>query len=158
MASVGGSDEGVSLNIMPMLDIFSILILFLLMNFSTDPVSHDLDEGVTLPFSATIASLDEIPTVRLSKTSLMVNDHQVTALLDGLVPGKVVTQGAIIPLHEELVKLRAANEAIAKEKNKPGTLTVEIDKEKKFLTIKKVLLSAQQADFVEFKLMVEKQL
>ena len=41
---------------------------------------------------------------------------------------------------------------------KPKPLTLEIDKRHKFSVIKKVMKSAQQADFIEFKLMVEKEI
>ena len=43
MASVGDGGDSLSLNLTPMLDIFSILVTFLLMSYSTDPVNHDLD-------------------------------------------------------------------------------------------------------------------
>jgi len=47
MASFGSdNEEGVYLNLMPMLDIFSIIITFLLMTFSAEPVIYDADGSV----------------------------------------------------------------------------------------------------------------
>lgn len=162
MASVGSENgDVVSLNIMPMLDIFSILILFLLMNFSTDPISHDLNEGVELPDSATIRSLDEIPTVVISKKAIMVNEKQVSNIIGGDVKERDLSQGAIHGLYVELEKLAEANKRIAKSKNKkggPGSLTLEIDKTHNFKLIKRVMVSGEQAEFVKFKLMVSKEL
>ena len=51
MASVGGEEETLDLNLTPMLDIFSILVTFLLMSYSTDPINHDVDENLELPDS-----------------------------------------------------------------------------------------------------------
>ena len=106
MASVSSEDEDhVSLNVMPMLDIFSILILFLLMSFSTDPISHDVSKDLELPESKTINSLDEIPTVKVTKTTLMVNDKQISKVLSGNIEEQHLSQGAILPLYQELEKL-----------------------------------------------------
>ena len=48
------------------------------MSFSTDPISHDVSKDLELPESKTIISLDEIPTVMVTKKSLMVNDKQIS--------------------------------------------------------------------------------
>lgn len=158
MASVGNdSGEQIALNIMPMLDIFSILILFLLMSFSTDPVSHDLNESTELPDSETLNSLDEVPTIVLGKNEILVNGKKIVTLIDRDVQERDSSQGAIHQLFEELEKLAEANKKFSStSKKKPGTLTVEIDKKHKFRLLKRVMLSAQQADFVKFKLMVSK--
>ena len=158
MASVGGSEEQISLNIMPMLDIFSILILFLLMSFSTDPVSHDLSESVEIPDSGTLSSLDEVPSIVVSRNEIMVNNRRVATLINGDVPQRDNDQGAIRELFKELEKLAETNRRFASrtEKNKPGSITLEMDKSHQFKLLKRVMLTAQQAEFVTFKLMVAK--
>ncbi|NRA43733.1 MAG: biopolymer transporter ExbD [Oligoflexales bacterium] len=158
MASVGNDGgEQITLNIMPMLDIFSILILFLLMSFSTDPVSHDLNESTELPESATLNSLDEVPAIVLGVNEILVNGKKIVTLINKDVQERDSSQGAIHDLFLELEKLAEANKRFSKtDKKKPGTLTVEIDKKHKFKLLKRVMLSAQQADFVKFKLMVSK--
>ena len=72
MASVGDGGDSLSLNLTPMLDIFSILVTFLLMSYSTDPVNHDLDENLELPMSISIVNMDEIPTVSVDKKVIRV--------------------------------------------------------------------------------------
>ena len=152
MASVGNNQDIVSLNIMPMLDIFSILILFLLMNFSTDPLNHDLNPHVELPYSGTLISLDDVPTIVVSRKEILVNDKRVVNIRDLRSSSRLVSQGAILPLYQELKKMEDYS-----TKNKENkALTLEIDKRHKFSVVKKVMKSAQQADFIEFKLMVEK--
>ena len=157
MASVGDGD-GVSLNIMPMLDIFSILILFLLMNFSTDPVSHDINGSVELPQSSSVESLDEIPTVVISSREILVNDKKVVTLENGKIPEKFLYQGGVGILFKELEKLRKAGKRLSSDKEKPGVLTMEVHKKNMFALIKRVMSTAQQTEFIEFKLMVEKEI
>lgn len=166
MASTGGNNKNeLSLNLNPMLDIFSILITFLLMSFSSDPVSHDVNAGIELPQSNTIVALDEIPTIVVNKTDLYVNDRKVTTIEAGDVPEKDRTQGAIFPVYEELKKLAEANKRITGRKaddptakGSTGALTLEMDKGHRFKLMKRIMLSAQQAEFVQFKLMVQKEL
>lgn len=159
MASVGGqSGDAISLNIMPMLDVFSILILFLLMNFASDPVTHDLSPGMELPESAVLEALDEIPTVIISQNEIMANDKKLVSLLNGKVPENQKSQGGITVLFKELEKMGAANRRLAKDASKADIITLEVDKRQKFDVIKTVMLSAQQAEFIKFKLMVSKQI
>lgn len=170
MASVGSdSEEGLSLNIMPMLDVFSILILFLLMSFSTDPVSHDITSGLVVPESLTIRSLDEIPVITASKSELRVADQKVASIdpatSDFTQEDRRGGQGALLGLHQELTKIAEANKKRKRAKVEqeeddpdlpPDSLTMEIDKEHHFVILRRIMKSAQQAEFVAFKLMVTK--
>lgn len=154
------SDEGVSLNLMPMLDIFSILITFLLMSYSTDPVSYDVNAGMELPESMTMSALDELPSIIVTKNEIMVNDKKVATILGGDVPEKDRSQGAVYPVFVELEKLAEANKRVFRgrdDKSKTSTLTMEMDQSHRFKLMKRIMLAAQQAEFVTFKLMVSRQ-
>lgn len=159
-----GSGDAIHLNLTPMMDVFSLLITFLLMSFSADPVSHDVNQAVELPDSKTSISLDEVPSIIVTKTEVLVNDTHITDVLPGSeIPEKDRAQGAIYPLFLELEKLMEVNKAAAarlgpdQNKNKPGSVTLEFHKEHKFKLMKRVMLSGQQADFVTFKLEVAKE-
>jgi hypothetical protein len=159
VASVS-QEEGVSLNLMPMLDIFSILITFLLMSYSTDPVSYDISAGLELPDSVTITALDELPSIIVTKNEIMVNDKKVATILGGDVPEKDRSQGAVYPVFVELEKLAEANKRVFRgkeDKTKTSTLTMEMDQSHQFKLMKRIMLAAQQAEFVTFKLMVARQ-
>ena len=167
MADVNSNDgSAVSLNLYPMMDVFSILITFLLMSFSADPVSHQVNPAIELPDSTTIASLDEIPTIVVTKTDIFVNDKKVTSIIGNDVAEKDRDQGAIRPLFDELEKLKenlkrvrpqSAKESLTPKKDE-STLTMEMHKENQFQIIRRIMLSAQQAEFITFKLMVAKEL
>lgn len=164
MASVSSdSGETLSLNLMPMLDIFSILIVFLLMSYSTDPVSYDVNAGVELPESQSLSSLDELPEIKVTKTEIFVNDKKVANIIGGDVPDNQRQQGAVYPVYQELDKLAKANQRLLQgmhseaDKAKVQTLTMEMDQSHRFKLMKRIMLAAQQAEFITMKLMVAKQ-
>ena len=136
MASVASNNgDQIELNIMPMLDIFSILILFLLMSFSTDPVNHDVSKGLELAESDTVQSLDEIPVLILTKNELLVNDKKILDIAGDDVDAAELSQGAISKVYQELLKVAEVNKRFTKDKSKPGQLTMEIDKKYSFKII-----------------------
>ncbi|MCY4444648.1 MAG: biopolymer transporter ExbD [Proteobacteria bacterium] len=171
MAAVdSGSNETLVLNIMPMLDIFSILILFLLMSFSTDPVNHSITQGLDIPESVTLRSLDEIPIITVTKTELRFNEKKVAsvdpATGDFTQEDKRGGQGALLGLYDELEKMSEKNKERRRQKLSevedpdsisPDALTMEIDKKHDFVVLRRVMKSAQQAEFISFKLMVLKE-
>lgn len=159
MAGFGDSRDSIRLNITPMMDVFSILITFLLMSYSTDPVNHDLGEGLELPKSSTLTGLDEIPSLTVTQREILINGKTVAPIVGGDVPENYRSQGAIQPVFEELEKLKKANDRVLRAQGKVkklGTLTMEMDKGHDFLLAKRLMLSAQQAEFLTFKLLVKK--
>ena len=165
MASVGGDGgESLELNIMPMLDIFSILVTFLLMSYSTDPVNHDVDQNLELPDSVTLVNMDEIPSIIVNRDEIYINDNKIVTLQNGKVPPQDIQQGAIFPVFKELEKLALGNKKAMEsirgkeeEKAKPGEITIEMDRKHDFRLLRRIMLSGQQAEFITFKLLVAKE-
>jgi biopolymer transport protein ExbD len=164
MASAGSdNNESLSLNLTPMLDIFSILVTFLLMSYSTDPVNHDVDENMELPPSVTLTTIDEIPAIVANRNAIYINDKKIVDIVGGDVPEKDRQQGAIFPVYQELVKLAEMNKKVVakegqEEKKKNSTVGLEMDKDHNFKLLKRIMLSGQQADFITFKLLVAREM
>ncbi|MCX6130515.1 MAG: biopolymer transporter ExbD [Proteobacteria bacterium] len=163
MASAGGdSGESLSLNLTPMLDIFSILVTFLLMSYSTDPTNHDVDQNLELPDSVTLVNMDEVPSITVTRSDILVNNKKVVTLLNGKVPPSDIQQGAVYPVYRELLEIAKVNKAAAEiirgdeKKAKPGEITVEMDKKHDFELLRRIMLAGQQAEFITFKLLVAK--
>lgn len=169
MASAGNdSGESLSLNLMPMLDIFSILVTFLLMSYSTDPVNHDVDANLELPDSVTLVNMDEVPSIIVNRDEIYINDNKIVTLQNGRVPEDDIQQGAIYSVFKELEKLSAQNKQVFERFSagrgedgervpKPGELTIEMDRKHDFQLLRRIMLSAQQAEFITFKLLVAKE-
>lgn len=165
MASVDNGEGGFNLNLYPMLDIFSILICFLLMSYSTEGQSVDSNPNLELPTSSVRLSLDESASVSITKTEVVVQGGAVIIPLEnGDVAENRRSQGAIPDAYLEFKKLRNSMETL---KNRDqslllnekdlNTLTMEADKATEFKVIKRVMLSAQQAEFVGWKLAASKE-
>jgi biopolymer transport protein ExbD len=160
----GGNGESFSLNLYPMLDVFSILIIFLVMNFSASGESVETKLNLELPKSAVKMSLDSAANVSISKTEILVQGGlSIPIEADGDVAVQYRDQGAIRTVYEEFKKVSAQNETL-KNRNKAlnlsdsdiNTLVLEADKQVQFKVLKRVMLSAQQADFIAWKLAVSK--
>lgn len=166
MASAGGdSNESLSLNLTPMLDIFSILVTFLLMSYSTDPNNHEVDTNLELPDSVTLVSMDEVPSIVVNRNEIFINNKKVVTLENGKVPPADLAQGGIMPVYTALKEIDDANKKAIEEfrrddndkKAKPGEITIEMDKKHDFQLLKRIMLSGQQANFITFKLLVAKE-
>lgn len=161
----GTSDgESFGINLYPMLDIFSILICFLLMNFSTSGQSVDTKANLELPKSQVKLSLDSSATVSITKNEVIVQGGITIPIgSDGDVPAEHRQQGAIKAAYDEFKKIKIQNETL-KNRDKAlaltdadvNVLTLEADKTTQFKLLKRIMLSAQQAEFVAWKLAADK--
>ena len=109
----------------------------------------------------------------MTKEAIFINDNKVADIIGGDVPERDRSQGAVFPVFKELEKIAEQNRRIQErarrggrrpadgsgddENKDPGTLTVEMDQAHKFKLIKRILLAAQQAEFIKFKFMVVKE-
>jgi biopolymer transport protein ExbD len=164
MAGVAVEGSGFTLNLYPILDVFSILIVFLLMNFSTQGQSIESAANLELPKSEVRLSLDEAAAVSITKEEIVIQG-QVTIPLDasGDVPSRFLDQGAIRPAYEEFVKLAESMQTLKNRDQKLAltdadvrSLTLESDKGTSFRVIKRIMRSAQQAEFTSWKLALDK--
>jgi biopolymer transport protein ExbD len=164
MAGPVEEGAGFSLNLYPILDVFSILIVFLLMNFSTQGQSIESTANLELPKSEVRLSLDDAAAVSITKEEIVVQGN-LTIPLDsnGDVPARFIEQGAIKPAYDEFVKLAQSMQTLKNRDQKLSlsdadirSLTLESDKATQFRVIKRLMLSAQQAEFTSWKLALDK--
>jgi len=163
---VGGGDS-FSLNLYPMLDVFSILIVFLLMNFSVSGESAETAANLELPVSSIKISLDSAATVAITKTEILVQGGLSIPLTgngqDVVDSFKKDGQGAIRKAYDVFKGLKAQNDTLKNRQKNLGlsnadvsTLVMQSDKLIPYRIIKRVLLSAQQAEFISWKFAAQK--
>ena len=162
--SLDGNGETLSLNLYPILDIFSILICFLLMNFSTQSQSVETGGNLELPISEVKMSLDEAASVSVSQKDVTIQGGvSIPLMANGDVSPDQVDQGALKVAYQEFKKLKTSQETL-KNRDKSlslnnlafHTLTLEADKKAKFQILKRIMLSGQQAEFISWKLAVSR--
>jgi len=161
----GSPDEGFELNVIPMLDMFTILTIFLLMSYSTDPVNLEYTEFLKPPMSKTQDVLVTRPQINVAANEILLEDKtivQVNPNTSEVVNRRAnISQGAIVPLHEALKGLREnvdtmlkINEDNPQLKKVRSTIVMSADRNIKFKLIKQVMLTASQTEFIRFQLVV----
>jgi biopolymer transport protein ExbD len=137
--------NGLDMNLVALIDIFTILLFFLLSSAS-EMETLSIPRTVQLPES--LSDANPRPTV-----VVLVNDHEIVvdgrtvALVSEVMAADVATQaqpGAelIAPLHAELVRTRALPNASA-------TITIMGDKDIPYRLLRKVMSTCAQAEYTD---------
>jgi len=146
------------LQLTAMVDMFTILIVFLLKSFDTSPVQVSPSQNIILPHSYSVAVPSEVLKVAISKKSIVVGDKEVVILIDGKVNEKDMDLSDpkfIKPLFEALDEQAKKTEAISKE-NKDhkfdGQIILQADKGLNYGILEKVFYTSSMAGYTDLKL------
>jgi biopolymer transport protein ExbD len=153
-----------ALNIVAMMDMMTILLVFLLKSYQASTINVNMGEHLTLPASSTQLTPQENITVTITTGELSVNDRKVISLQQGLVPAAAKEGGKadafyVGAVFEALKREVDKQKYIAQyNKNAPfsGRINVVADKRIAYRTLMEVLYTAGQAELGEYKFMVLK--
>lgn len=120
-----------------LIDAFSILVIFLLMSFSSTGELLMMGKGMELP-KASADVLDRNPVVKLDSGKIFLEDKEVTA--DGLVQ-------ALLDLRKDFLATRPGEEF-------PAILTVQADRRAKYELLSGVVQASAHAGFSDIKFAV----
>lgn len=156
--------EPISLNMLPMMALFTIILCYLLKNYSTDPVQITPSPGTVLPHSSTKMAPQEALQVAISDRVLLVEDRKVANVRNGrvTVDAKKDRNPAsmyIVPLYDALKKASDKQKMFEKYNKRmqfKGLLTIIADKRIPFRLLTEVLYTAGQAEFGAYKFAVMK--
>jgi len=155
------------LQITAMMDMFTIIVFFLLFSYSDKPNEIDLDKDINLPES--IAEIDHENSVKLilSQSALKIDDVVIAQISGNRIKGFNVNSPKKSDLYLKLKEYRAkktAELAMAKvdveqggeKEAKPEELQLLFfcDRELPFKTINQVVKTAAMAGFPNFQLAV----
>lgn len=148
-----------SLQITSMMDMFTIILIFLLTSYSSNPETLDLDKQVSLPESH--AKLDYKDSIKLvlTKEKLMLDGKLIATLKDGDIVGLNKLYTALESHRNKDDKLK---EKILSEKNDGKEVPEEkkqhilflCDKKHSFKTINSVVKTAGRAGYPNFQFAV----
>jgi len=152
-------DDITYLNITPMLDMMTILLVFLLKSFASSASNVNV-ANLTLPNSTTKLKVEEAIQVLVTPEQILV-DNEPVLNLDGqaLVPNDALRGSTLVePLYEALANkadyLKQIQEFGGAQFN--GKVAILADENITYDTIEKVLYTAGQAEFGLFRLFVQK--
>jgi biopolymer transport protein ExbD len=152
------------LNIVAMMDMMTILLVFLLKSYQASTLSVNMGADLTIPVSSTQLAPQENISVTVSLNELAVNDRAVVPLDRGLIParykdGQKAEAFYVGSIYDALKKEVDKQKYIAQyNKNAPfsGRINVIADKKITYRTLMEVLYTAGQAELGEYKFMVMK--
>ena len=144
----------IRLNLTSMMDMFTIILVFLLKNFSTEGMLIQPSEYLTLPTSTVEKSPEVALDLVISKEWVMVNHEPVEKVSDIVASEKLVIKN----LQEKL--LVYAREAKRMEElygtKFSGKVTIQGDREIPYKLLVKVMATCGKADYPNMRLVVYK--
>ena len=152
------------LNITAMMDMMTIILVFLLKSYQASAINVNMGADLTIPQSTTQLHPQENITVTVSLREVAVNDRKVVAVAGGAIPAAAKEGGRadafyVGAIYDALKKEVDKQKYIAQyNKDAPftGRVNVVADKKIPYRTLMEVLYTAGQAELGEYKFMVLK--
>ncbi|MCB0389855.1 MAG: biopolymer transporter ExbD [Bdellovibrionales bacterium] len=146
------------LQLTAMVDMFTILIVFLLKSFSTSSVTINPHKGLKLPNSTAYEQPIEALKLVVALDGIYVDDKMIVEVKDGHIPVNQLDnndQDFVRALYEELDKQAKKSKDIA-DKNEDvhfeGKIVMQADSRLDYSELKKVMYTASLAGYADMKL------
>lgn len=156
--------EVTELNITAMMDMMTIILVFLLKSYQASTINVTMTEELTVPVSSTQLVPQDNIGLSISMKEVLVGERRVIEIRDGIIPAAVKEGGKadsfyVAAVYDALKKEVDKQKYIAQfNKNAPftGRVNVVADKRIPYRTLMEVLYTAGQAELGEYKFMVMK--
>ncbi len=154
------SSSAFKIQITSMVDMFVILLVFLLKSYSTSPVNISPKEGLRIPESN--SSLDPVDVVKLvvSEEGIFVEEKKVLELQKGKIPkGGVDTNDpsflrALFEALDERAKLAKEISKVNDSFEFDGKILMQADRNLPYELLQKVMYTSMMAGYADVKLAV----
>ncbi|MES2528750.1 MAG: biopolymer transporter ExbD [Bdellovibrionota bacterium] len=150
----------IDIDITSLLDILTIMLVFLLQSYNSSGVTINVPKGIDLPRSASESLNNFGVNIQVSKTNIWVDDKEVLTADSSTNDTQVFDEGGrrIVPLYNELVRLKELvkqSEKLSPQAAKfSGVANLVVEKSLKYSYLKRVMYTAASAGFKEFKFVV----
>jgi len=138
----------------PLVDMFTILLIFLLMSYSTGGQLTYMAQNVLMPESISRAQLEPAVEVAVATDKIYVDGEVIMEDLSEWYTGKKL----LIPLLYESLKAKATKLRKMEERvplfRFAGKVTIQADRAIPFRLLKKILYTADRAEFPNISLAV----
>jgi biopolymer transport protein ExbD len=133
------------LNLTSMVDMLTILVVFLLQTFSASGELLSVQKNITLPEALNFRDLEQAPIVAVSKDSVTLDGRQVADAAQ--LNAENTADWKINDLHDQLVTLKNNYKLLHPNDDFKGLVIVQADKSVDFKVIKKVMYSCGVAGY-----------
>ena len=148
------------IQITSMVDMFIIILVFLLKSFSTSPVNITPGEGLRLPQSSAETDPVDVLKMVVSKSAIFVEDTKVADLVNNEIEKTQIDETDkefIRPLFEELDKAAQKTKDISKVNETvefDGKVLMQVDRELPYSGLKPIMYTSILAGYYDVKLAV----
>ena len=154
--------KDLNINISSLMDILTILLLFLILNFESQENKVNPPENIELPASKSELNVKLAVKVTVSVDDIRVEDHIVTKLSSGKFRSRDLDSANLVaPLLRELrrqkAKLQSGSRRSTADEEEKDIVYFEAGKGVKFELVDRVLNTAATAGFTKFRLAVHRQ-
>jgi biopolymer transport protein ExbD len=159
-AKLGDAGEVSHLNITAMMDMMSILLVFMLKQFAVAQASMNMSDNLQLPKSTSTLKATPSVNVTVTTSAIIVEGDAVAAVRAGSVDPGTKRDGPtgyyITPLVDTLQKHANRLKKLAALGSTPfdGTMLLLVDRSIPYRLVTEVLYSAGQAEFRNYRLVV----
>ncbi len=156
--------EHAGLNIYPMMDMLTILLVYMMAIFATSSAAAVQESAeLRIPYSTSKVDLSDALSVQISRSGVTVDGKNVLDLRDGIVDSGQKQGGSsgflITPLYKELSKIRDRKKRTAQTyANQPflGEVQIIADRKTPYRTLSEVIYTLGQTEFKNLRFVVNK--
>jgi len=156
--------EHFGLNIYPMMDMLTILLVYMMAIFATSSAAAVQESSeLRIPYSTSKVELSEALSVQISRSGVIVDGKSVLELRNGIVDPSLKQGGSsgflITPLYKTLGEIRDRKKRTAQRfTNQPfvGDVQIIADKRTPYRTLSEVIYTLGQTEFKNLRFVVNK--
>jgi len=142
------------LQITSMMDMFTIILIFLLFSFSDNPEKRTIEKGMILPKSTSQIDCNNNITVSLSSNSLKIGTQHISDVNQGVIQGFDGQHPEQSDLYKHLLTMR--HNLDPKKKQEHSAIVIFCDQRVPYKTIHQVVKTSGMAGFPNFQFAVLK--
>jgi biopolymer transport protein ExbD len=154
--------EITSLNITPMMDMMTIILVFLLKTFTSSALLVSQDQNMTLPASTSRLNAKQAVAVTVTRRVVLVDGEPVAPINSGKIDPALKRDGDngyyITPLVEILSRVARKEKKVAEMTGQKfdGELTIVADRNTPYRLLTEILYSCGQAEYANYRLLILK--
>jgi len=156
--------EHFGLNIYPMMDMLTILLVYMMAMFATSSAAAVQESSeLRIPYSTSKVELSDALGVQISRSSVVVDGKPILELRNGIVDPSLKQGGSsgflIMPLYKTLSDIRDRKKRTAQRfTNQPfvGDVQIIADKRTPYRTLSEVIYTLGQTEFKNLRFVVNK--
>ena len=143
-----------TLQLTSLMDMFTIILVFLLISMSSEDYDFVRDESVQIPRSKAQGRFEPAVNVVVSKMFVKVEENVVARLLDGEIADELVKAGRI----ESVVRAaRRARERRQTREDEEDVVLIQADRALPYRTVYLIMRSCSIAGYNRYRLVIEKE-